>query len=55
MRGISWIDIQMMLSDMPYTDYSSDKEKEEIIEVTSMEQHLASQKKTEIKEIKWAH
>ena len=43
MWEISWQNIQMMLLDMPYTDYSSDEDdKEEITEVTNLEQHKAA-------------
>lgn len=40
MRGIPWIDIQLMFADMPFHDYSKKEEgEEEVIEVTSLEQH----------------
>jgi len=39
-----------MLNDMPYTDYSSDKDKEEeVIEVTNLEQHKAAMQRLKAK------
>lgn len=46
MWEISWQNIQMMLCDMPFTDYSSidssTGSEEEVIEVTNIEEHKAA-------------